>query len=169
MMQPLRAVACATGVILAVVAQVAFLPWLQLPGPTPDLVLVTVVGLAIAAGPGPGTVLGLLAGVVLDVAPPADHAIGSWAMCLCLVGYLAGLLTGPRRPRLAKYVVVAAAAALTPLGYLLGAAALGDPRARLADLPALLPGQVVYALLLAPAILPATAWLARGRSRKEVP
>src|SRR3712207_6782816 len=52
-------------VLLALVLQLSILPLLNLPGATPDLVLLCVVGLALAAGPMTGTGVGFAAGLAL--------------------------------------------------------------------------------------------------------
>jgi rod shape-determining protein MreD len=80
----------ALGCVLVLAAQVAVLPFLRLPYATPDLVLVVVVGVALAAGEYTGTLVGFAAGLAVDVVPPADHAIGTSAFVLCFVGYVAG-------------------------------------------------------------------------------
>ena len=36
--------------------------------------------------------VGFLAGLLLDLAPPADHLAGRWALALVVVGFLAGRL-----------------------------------------------------------------------------
>ena len=51
-----------------------------------------------------GLVLGFGAGLLLDLAPPADHYAGRWALALVVVGYVAGRL----RPRAASRRPVAA-------------------------------------------------------------
>jgi len=95
-----------TLVVVALVVQVSVLARLQLPGAVPDLVLLTVVGLALVYGPVSGSLIGFGAGLLADLAPPADHAAGRYALVLCVIGYLAGLArpdngtlkdaTGPR-------------------------------------------------------------------------
>jgi rod shape-determining protein MreD len=66
---------------------------LPVPGASPSLVLLAVVMLAAVHGPLPGAVTGFAAGLVLDLAPPADHVIGRSALALCLAGYVCGLLS----------------------------------------------------------------------------
>ncbi|GAA1007386.1 hypothetical protein Aple_018160 [Acrocarpospora pleiomorpha] len=60
----------------------------------PELALVAVVVLARA--PGTGAVLGFVAGIAADVAPPAELAMGTSALVLTFAGYAAGQL-GARR------------------------------------------------------------------------
>ena len=56
----------------------------------PNLVLLVVVAAALTRGPQFAAVLGFVAGVLLDLAPPADHIAGRWALALVVVGYVAG-------------------------------------------------------------------------------
>ena len=68
-------ISCAV-VAVALLAQLTFINRLALPGGTgPDLVLLAVVALALTGGPLPGMLTGFLAGLALDVAPPASHTI----------------------------------------------------------------------------------------------
>ena len=43
-----------------------------------------------SAAPSSPPVLGFVAGLAIDLAPPADHVAGRWALALVVVGYLAG-------------------------------------------------------------------------------
>jgi rod shape-determining protein MreD len=75
--------------VVALAVQVSVLARLPLPGATPDLVLLAVVALALAHGPGFGLVAGFAAGLGSDLVPPADHAVGRWALVLTLARHLA--------------------------------------------------------------------------------
>lgn len=67
---------CASIIVLAVMVQLTLLSRLGLPGATPDLVVVSVVALALAYGPVAGAVVGFVAGLVLGFTPPAGGLIG---------------------------------------------------------------------------------------------
>lgn len=86
----LDALGLAALVLLAVVLQVSVLSQLAVRGVVPDLALVLVVAVGLARGARSGAVVGFWAGLLLDVAPPADHVAGAWALVLLLVGLLAG-------------------------------------------------------------------------------
>lgn len=58
--------------------------------PTPDLVLVTVVAVALRSGPVPGAGFGLVAGWVLDLVPPGAGHPGLSALLYAAAGALAG-------------------------------------------------------------------------------
>src|SRR4029453_3817436 len=86
------AIIAAIGMIVAAaVIQVSILTRLPLPGGTADLVLLVLIGIALARGPQTGAVAGFGAGLVVDLMPPADHGVGQYAFVLCLAGYLLGM------------------------------------------------------------------------------
>ena len=127
-----------------------FLARLQLPGATPDLLLLVVVSLALAYGPGFGRAVGFGAGLAADLAPPADHAVGRWALVLSLVGYLAGAAArrdAGGRPS-CRCVVVGVAAAASVLLYAGLGALMDDPHITWDAVVALLPTAVLYDVVL---------------------
>jgi len=78
-------------VVSALVLQLTVLDTLPFPGGiAPDLVLLVIVAIAVTRGPLPGVVSGFSGGLALDLAPPAVHAVGAYAMVFCLIGYLCG-------------------------------------------------------------------------------
>ena len=87
-----RMLLSATLIVVALVIQVSVLARLQLPGAVPDLLLLVVLGLALVYGHVGGALIGFAAGLLADLAPPADHAAGRYALVLCVIGYLAGLV-----------------------------------------------------------------------------
>jgi rod shape-determining protein MreD len=100
-------------IVVALVIQVSVLARLHLPGAVPDLLLLTVLGLALIYGHVGGALIGFGAGLLADLAPPADHAAGRYALVLCVIGYLAGLVkpeTGRIKSATGPMVVVVAAA-----------------------------------------------------------
>jgi len=104
-----RALACLLAVSAALVLQASLFSHLAIRGVVPDLVLLVVVAAGLAFGSEQGLVLGFGAGLLLDLAPPADHDAGRWALSLLVVGYVAGRLSGRARPRPAQWLPVAAA------------------------------------------------------------
>ena len=94
-MSGVRAAALAVLVCVAVVAQVVVFRHVAIDGVVPDLALVLVVVAAIDRGPQFAAVLGFAAGLLLDLAPPADHVAGRWALALVLVGVDARTRTRP--------------------------------------------------------------------------
>ncbi|WP_159767375.1 rod shape-determining protein MreD [Streptomyces sp. HM190] len=153
-----------TLVIVALVIQVSVLARLHLPGAVPDLVLLTVLGLALVYGHVSGALIGFGAGLLSDLAPPADHAAGRYALVLCVVGYLAGLAkpeTGRLKSATGPMVVVVVAALGATLLYAGVGALVGDDAARHVGLPSLLFTAALYDLLLAPFVVPGIMALAR--------
>jgi len=153
-----------TLVIVALVIQVSILARLHLPGAVPDLMLLTVLGLAMVYGHVGGAFIGFGAGLLADLAPPADHAAGRYALVLCVVGYLAGL-SKPENGRLKSatgpMAVVVAAAIGSTLLYAGVGALVGDTAARHVGLGSLLFTAALYDLLLAPFVVPGIMALAR--------
>lgn len=153
-----------TLVVVALVLQVSVLARLQLPGAVPDLLLLTVLGLALVYGHVSGAFIGFGAGLLADLAPPADHAAGRYALVLCVIGYLAGLVrpdNGRLRSATGPMVVVVAAAIGSTLLYAGVGALVGDTAARHVGLGSLLFTAAVYDLLLAPFTVPLIMALAR--------
>ncbi|MGW0082927.1 rod shape-determining protein MreD [Streptomyces sp. NPDC003393] len=151
-------------VVVALVIQVSVLSRLHLPGAVPDLLLLTVLGLAMVYGHVGGALVGFGAGLLADLAPPADHAAGRYAMVLCVIGYLAGLIkpeTGQVKSATGPMTVVVAAALGSTLLYAGVGALVGDTAARHVGLPGLLISAAVYDLLLAPFVVPGIMALAR--------
>ena len=144
-------------VVVALVVQVSVLARLHLPGAVPDLLLLVVLGLALTYGHVGGCLIGFGAGLLADLAPPADHAVGRYALVLCVIGYLAGLArpdSGPLRSAAMPMVVVAAAAIASTLLYAGVGALVGDTAARHVGIAKLMFTATVYDLLLAPFVVP---------------
>jgi rod shape-determining protein MreD len=155
-------------VAVALLAQLTFVSRLALPGAAgPDLVLLAVVALALTGGPLAGLLTGFLAGLALDVAPPASHTIGQYALVFCVVGYACGRLAGLGDASPALYVAISAAAAA--VGAALHAALgvmLSDPEVTWAAVRHVLPPSLIYDVILSPFVLYAVVrlngWAARG-------
>ncbi|WP_267245461.1 rod shape-determining protein MreD [Streptomyces sp. PR69] len=153
-----------TLVVVALVIQVSVLARLQLPGAVPDLLLLTVLGLAFVYGHLAGAFIGFGAGLLADLAPPADHAAGRYALVLCVIGYLAGLVrpeNGQLKSAAAPMAAVVAAAIGSTLLYSGVGALVGDTAARQVGLGSLLLTAAIYDLLLAPFTVPLIMALAR--------
>lgn len=122
-----RALAAFLAVSVTLVLQVSVCPHFAVQGVVPNLVLLVVVAAALVHGSELGLVLGFGAGLLLDLAPPADHVAGRWALALMVVGYVAGRLTnGPTRP-LQRLGVAAAASFVGTSVFALTGLLLRDP------------------------------------------
>lgn len=151
-------------IVVALVVQVSVLARLQLPGAVPDLVLLTVVALALVYGHVTGALVGFTAGLLADLAPPADHAAGRYALVLCVVGYLCGLArpdNGRLKSATGPMTVVVVAALGSTLLYASVGALVGDTAARHVGLGFLLFTAALYDLLLAPFTVPLIMAIAR--------
>ena len=166
-----RVLLSAVLIVVALVVQVSVLARLGLPGAVPDLMLLVVIGLALVFGPVGGCLVGFAAGLLADLAPPSDHAVGSYALVLCVLGYAAGLLksdSGQIHSVLTPLLVVAAAAITATLLYAAVGALVGDTAARHVGLTGLLATAVVYDVLLAPFVVPGVMALARRSTSQQV-
>lgn len=163
----MRRVLLATAAILAaVLIQVTVLNNVPFPGGSgPNLVLVTVVAMALAAGPRDGAIMGFAAGLALDIAPPASGLLGQSALVFCLVGYGCGLLRLTlERSAWLPLAGVALGAAAGEVLYALTGLMFGDPDVTWQAVRQVLPAAVFYDLLISPFVLYAVA-LAGGYAR----
>jgi len=88
-----RLLLAVVAVLLALVLQTAVLTqvsWVSWQGVVPNLVLLVVVAVGLVGGSQTAMTLGFGAGLLLDLAPPADHVAGRWALALVLAGWVAG-------------------------------------------------------------------------------
>jgi rod shape-determining protein MreD len=160
-------------VAVALIAQLTIINRLALPGGAgPDLVLLAVVALALTSGPVPGMLTGFFAGLALDIAPPASHTIGQYALVFCLVGYTCGRLAALGEASPALYVAFSAAAAA--VGAALHAALgimLSDPQVTWSAVRHVLPPSLAYDVILSPFILYAVvrlgAWAGGAATGQE--
>jgi rod shape-determining protein MreD len=149
-------------IIVAAIVQVVIINRIPLPYGHPDLLVLVVIGIALAAGPQEGAIVGFCAGFIADVMPPAAHIAGRLAFAYTLVGYVAGLLEDPdETPVLTTLLVVVFASAgavvlFAGLGGLLGDARV-TPSATLHSLIA----TVVYDVVLAAFVVRPVAALTR--------
>lgn len=157
-----RILTVAVLVITAVMLQVTVINRLGLPATRPDLLLVVVVGIALATGRTVGTVSGFCAGFLADLIPPANHPLGVLALIYAVVGYLAGRLedaeeTSVLTPLIA--VAVLSVAALLGFGALTSVA--GEMHVHWGVVARQLPLFALYDVILVPFVVPPVAWLAR--------
>jgi rod shape-determining protein MreD len=145
-------------VSLALVLQVSFFPHLAVHGVVPDLCLLVVVAAALVRGPEQAAVLGFVAGVLLDLAPPADHVAGRWALALVVVGYVAGRVrpdaTDTRPTATAVMTTVAASSFVGTSVYAITGLLLQDPVVSVTDLLPVVLIAVVWDVLLTPLLMP---------------
>lgn len=154
-MAMLRGLAALLVVALALVLQISLFPHFAWQGVVPNLALLVVVGAALVRGPQVGATLGFVAGVLVDLAPPADHVAGRWALALVVVGYVVGRLRQDTTPSASAVVLsVAAASFLGSSVFALSGVVLQDAVVPVAEMVQVILIAVVWDVLLTPLVLP---------------
>jgi len=146
-------------VCFAIVAQAVIFRFVAVDGVVPNLALIVVVVAAIARGSQFAAVLGFGAGLLLDLAPPADHVAGRWALALVLVGYLAGRVRQDARtsPMMAVVLVGAASFVGTSL-FAFSGVLLNDSALPVDEMVRVIVISVLWDLMLAPFLVPVLLW-----------
>ncbi len=169
-MNPGRALAALGAVLLALVLQVSLFSHLSWAGVVPNLCLLVVVGAGLVRGTEFAMVLGVVAGVLVDLAPPADHVVGRWALALLAVGYVAGRVRSDVRPTATS--VVAAVAACSFVGssvFAISGVLLGDLGLGVGDLLEVIVVALIWDVLLTPFVLPPVMAMFRAFESDRVP
>ena len=151
----LRMAAAFLVVSLALVLQVSLFPHFAWQGIVPNLCLLVVVGAALTRGPQFAVLLGFLAGMALDLAPPADHLAGRWALALVVVGYVAGRVRQDVKPTaIAVVATVAASSFIGTSVFAITGMLLQDPPLDVSQLLQVILVAVLWDVLLTPFVLP---------------
>ena len=154
-MPAVRALVLTLVITLAVVLQTSLFPYLSYDGVVPNLALLVVVAAALSRGPEFAAGLGFLAGLAIDLAPPADHVVGRWALALVVVGYLAGRVRHDAgSSAVAAVLTVAACSFVGTSVFVLSGMLLRDPAVPVAEALTVVPVAVAYDVLLTPFVLP---------------
>lgn len=135
---------------VAAIAQVSIFSQVQVFGGVPQLVLVTLVGVALLRGTIVGAVAGFFAGLVIDTATLGQ--LGLTSLVLTVAGYWIGRYgeTTGRDRRHAPFLSVAVVTILYAFGVLLVHFMLGERAPGGAVLESLLPTTVMNLVLTAP-------------------
>ena len=142
-------------VTLALVLQVTLFPHVAWHGVVPNLCLLVVVAAALTVEAPFALLLGFTAGVALDLAPPADHVAGRWALALTVVAFLAARVRQDVRPTaLAVVGTVAAASFAATSVFALSGMVLSDPATSVSGLLQVVLVAVLWDVLLTPFVLP---------------
>jgi rod shape-determining protein MreD len=152
-----QALAIPVALLLTVVLQLSVVNRAPLPGgAAPDLVLLAVAALAVCTGPMTGMLAGFCGGLALDIAPPAAHLAGEYALVFCLVGYACGrarnaitYATG-EQTMVTSLTVMALGVAAGEAGKAALGMMLSDPDVTGPAIKHVLPVAIVYDLLLCP-------------------
>ena len=151
----LRWLAAFAAVVVALVVQVSLFPHLAWHGIVPNLCLLVVVAAALTVEAPFALVLGFAAGLTLDLAPPADHIAGRWALALTIAAFLAARVRQDVKPTaLAVVGTVAAASFVATSLFALTGVLLSDPTMSITGLLEVVLVAVVWDVLLTPFVLP---------------
>ncbi|MBC9734687.1 rod shape-determining protein MreD [Nocardioides marmotae] len=154
-MNPARAALTVVAVAAALVLQVTVFSHVSWHGVVPNLVLLVVVATGLVRGAQPAMVLGFAAGVLLDLAPPADHVAGRWALALVVVGYVAGRVRQDVRPTVGSVVATVAASSFVGTSvFALTGILLRDPALGVGEVLQVIAIGVGWDVLLTPFVLP---------------
>lgn len=150
-----RGASIALLVLAALTLQVGLFPQLSISGVVPNLALLVVIGAAIVRGPQYAAVLGFATGLVVDLAPPADHVAGRWALAFVIAAYLAGLVRRDAgESALAAVATVAGCSFVATSLFALSGLVLGDPGVTVARVFTVVPLGVLYDVIVAPVVMP---------------
>ncbi|MET0999262.1 MAG: rod shape-determining protein MreD [Marmoricola sp.] len=142
-------------IVVAVILQVAVFNLFSVNGVVPNLALVVVVAAAIARGPQFGAVVGLTAGLLLDLAPPADHVAGRWALAFVLIAILAGRVRADaRRSPIAGLATVAICSFIATSVFALSGVVLGDHALPAGEMMQVIGIALLWDIVVAPVVLP---------------
>ena len=148
-----RAAIAVVAIAVALVLQVSVFPHLAWHGIVPNLCLLVVVGAALTINAPAAMVLGFVAGVALDLVPPADHVAGRWALALTIVAFLAARVRQDVRPTATAVVATVAAASFIGTSiFALSGIVLGESGA-VPDLLQVIAVAVLWDVLLTPLVL----------------
>lgn len=150
-----RWMAALAAVVVALVLQVSLFPHLAWHGIVPNLCLLVVVAAALTVEAPFALILGFAAGLTLDLAPPADHIAGRWALALTIAAFLAARVRQDVKPTaLAVVGAVAAASFVATSLFALTGVLLDDPTMSITGLLEVVLVAVVWDVLLTPFVLP---------------
>ena len=155
----LLAAAGAVALFITVVLQLTVVNRLPLPGAAaPDLVLLLVTAIAVSSTPLVGALTGFAGGLAVDIAPPAAHYAGEYALVFCLAGWGAARTVRAlydvygERSQVTSFTVMAAAAAAGEAGKAALGLLLTEPDVTAAAVSRVLPVAILYDLVLAPLV-----------------
>ena len=154
-MSQLRWVVALGAVVVALVVQVSLFPHLAWQGIVPNLCLLVVVAAALTVEAPFALLLGFAAGVMLDLAPPADHVAGRWALALTVVAFITARLRQDVKPTALTVVATVAAASFVATSlFAITGILLSDPAMSVSGLLKVVLLAVVWDVLLTPFVLP---------------
>ena len=152
----------AVTLLIAVMTQSAFLSRLGLPGATPDLILVSVIAVALTYGPAMGVIYGFAAGMLVDFSPSSEGVVGVNALLFMAAAFLSGRAINPRDRTVPLIIaLVAGTVAGVTLARAIVDSVLGHPTVVWATVPELMLTGALYAALLAPIVVMPLGWVVK--------
>jgi rod shape-determining protein MreD len=150
-----RFLAVAVLIVVTATLQVSVFSDLSLDGVVPDLVMLVVIAAALSRGADYGAVVGFSGGLLVDLAPPADHIAGRWALAMLVVGWLTGLLRTDSSLSPASTVLTVAAGVFVGTSlFAISGIVLGEPGATVSAALRVIPVAIGYDVLLTPLVIP---------------
>lgn len=149
----LRALAFGVTVLVALVIDTTVLSRLGFPYASPSVLLLVAVASGLLGGRGEGVAAGLAVGLLVDVSPPSDSRLGTWALAYAAAGALAGTMHR-RTWRATSQLAAAAAGAGSALVLAVSTVVLTDtPVGWDAGVPVVL-ASAAYAAVLSTVVVP---------------
>lgn len=154
-MSRVRILLALLALVVALVLQVSVMGHLAWQGVVPNLCLLVVVACGLTLPPSQAMVLGFVAGLLLDLAPPADHVAGRWALALSVVAFVVARVRPDVRPTALGVVATVAAASFVGCSlYALSGVVLSDPATSVGEVLRTVLVGVGWDVLLTPIVLP---------------
>lgn len=155
-MSAARALLAAAVTLVALALQTSLLPHVAWHGVVPHLVLLVVVSTALTCRAEFSLLVAFAAGLLSDLAPPADHYAGRWALALVLVAWVTVLARRGTRPTVVQTLVSVAVASFVGTSvFALSGLVLNDPGVGVGEMLTVIGVGVGWDLLLAPVVVPA--------------
>ena len=142
-------------IVFTVTLQVSVFSHFAFDGVAPDMALLLVIGAALVRGPTYAALVGFAAGLVLDLAPPADHTAGRWALALVVVGYVSGLAKADGAQSVTGTLTIVASGAFIGTSlFALSGIVLGEPSVTVSSALQVVPIAILYDVVLTPFVVP---------------
>lgn len=154
-MSSLRRLITAVIIVLTVALQSTVVAQWNLPGATPDIVLVVVSAFAVRHAPARAAIIGFLAGLLLDATPPATGLLGLNALAFVIIAFAASQLrTDLQRSPFGPLAFIGAASAASVIVRSALSGLLGATTVPWSQLPVAALSQAFYCALLATIVVP---------------
>lgn len=155
-----RSLVILTLLLLGSAIEVTWLNPLGLPGATPPLVMVLVIGAAMRRTPNRAALIGFIAGLIVDVMPPSTTPLGVSAFALAILGYAISNMRDLMENSVGlPLLAVAFAGLFVPLSRAVHVAFIGADIGAVEPLWMVLLTSPLYSVMLATIILPTLSWV----------